>query len=219
MSASIPSGRAQTLNILAMVAIAGLAFFVIVAMLLPLFSEYTFVSNFISELALGRFGFVQTLAFFAAGLGSLALALGISQATTDSWGARLGSSLVGLWAVGLILAGIFPIDAGGQPATVSGGVHFVVATVSVLFLVLGIFALFWTFKREARWRSFRSVSLVLGVSAVIMFLAVGAAQGSEWVGIIQRIFFGVLFLWLILAAVRLYLIAENTSEQRSTRVS
>ncbi len=50
-------------NLLANVALGGSGCFVASAMLLPAVSEYGIRRDFISELAIGRYGFVQTLAF------------------------------------------------------------------------------------------------------------------------------------------------------------
>jgi hypothetical protein len=44
------------------------------ALLLPIWSQYSLIRDNISELALGRYGFLQTAAFVLAGLGTLALA-------------------------------------------------------------------------------------------------------------------------------------------------
>ena len=124
--------KARTLELLATVAIVGLAFFAVIASLLPLISEYTLTADFISELAIGRFGYLQTVAFFAAGLGTLALAWVIREVTKGSWGSRLGSTLVGMYGVGLVLAGLFPTyetDPAGHAVspTSAGTVHIVVS--------------------------------------------------------------------------------------------
>ena len=52
--------KARTLELLATVAIVGLAFFAVIASLLPLISEYTLTADFISGhfFAIGRFGYL-----------------------------------------------------------------------------------------------------------------------------------------------------------------
>jgi hypothetical protein len=73
----------------------GLGFFAATALLLPLISEYSLTADYISELVIGRYGYLQTAAFFAAGLGTLALAVGVREATNRSWGTRLVHSQTG----------------------------------------------------------------------------------------------------------------------------
>jgi hypothetical protein len=62
-SASVIVDDSRGSNLLAIVALGGSGCFVASAMLLPAVSEYGIRRDFISELAIGRYGFVQTLAF------------------------------------------------------------------------------------------------------------------------------------------------------------
>src|SRR5215218_9333182 len=186
MSTQISGKGIHRLNLFARATLAGAVFFAASALLLPLLSEYTLAQDYISELAIGRFGFVQTLAFVALGLGSLALATGIREATRGSWGSLVGSVLFGLFGVGVLLDAFFPIDRGGmQSQTVVGTVHILSASVAFVCVVLALVAL------------------------VTFFLPIG-----EWAGLFQRIFVGVVIAWMILAALRLRSIAEDTSTPR-----
>jgi hypothetical protein len=51
------------------------------AWLLPIWSGFGLIGDHISELALGRYGFVLSAAFLVAGLGTLGLAYAIRRAT------------------------------------------------------------------------------------------------------------------------------------------
>jgi hypothetical protein len=211
MSTQISSKGIHRLNLLARAALAGAVFFAGSALLLPLLSEYTLAQDYISELAIGRFGFIQTLAFVALGLGSLALATGIREATRGSLGSLLGSVLFGLFGVGVLVDAFFPIDRGGMQAqTVVGTVHILSASVAFVCAVLGMFVLTRTFKRHARWTSHWRLSLVLAMVALVTFFL----PSSEWAGLFQRIFVGVVIAWMILAALRLRSIAEDASAPR-----
>ena len=77
MSTSASHQEAGRLGLLASVTIVGLAFFAATALLLPIVSEYSLTADYINELAIGRYGYLQTAAFFAAGLGTLSLAVGV----------------------------------------------------------------------------------------------------------------------------------------------
>lgn len=107
----IPSDRLRPMMLLAVLCVAGQVYFIATAWLLPLMSEYTLVGDNISELAIGRYGYLQTAAFAAAGIGALALAMGVRWATSGSWGSRAGSVLVALFGVGPILLGLAPTAA------------------------------------------------------------------------------------------------------------
>jgi hypothetical protein len=73
--------RPQSLSLLATLAIVGQLVLLASALLLPIWSQYSLIHDNISELALGRHGFIQTAAFVIAGVGTLALALAIRQLT------------------------------------------------------------------------------------------------------------------------------------------
>jgi hypothetical protein len=215
MSNRVSEGGVQGLDFLAKAALAGTACFVASALLLPLFSEYTLARDYISELAIGRFGFVQTIAFLAFGLGSLALAAGIRRATRGSWGSLVGSVLFGLFGVGVLIDAFFPIDRGGdRPQTMTGTVHILAASLAFVCAVLAMFVLTRTFKRNARWRSYWRLSLVLALVALVAFFL----PSGQWAGISQRIFVGVVIAWMILAALRLRSIAGGASTQNPSRV-
>jgi hypothetical protein len=62
--------RSQSLSRLAALAIVGQLVLITTALLLPIWSEYSLIGDNISELALGRYGFVQAAAFLIAGLGT-----------------------------------------------------------------------------------------------------------------------------------------------------
>ena len=204
------SGR---ISLLALLAISGWTFFAASAIFLPIFSEYSFAGDYISELAIGSFGYVQKFAFFAAGLGSLALALGIRETTRGSWGSRAGFVMVGLFGINVFLAGVFPTDAinaEGQvlSPTIAGTVHIVVSLLAFLLIIAAMFVLSMTFKQNVRWRSFWPISLVLAFAALVTFFL---TSDGQWAGLYQRVFIGTIVLWLVLAAIRLRSIARTKS--------
>jgi hypothetical membrane protein len=212
--------EARRLQLIAAGTIVGLAFFSATALLLPLVSEYSFTADYISELAMGRYGYLQTAAFFAVGGSSLALAVGIHVATKGSWGSRIGSAFLGLYGLGGVLAGIFPtdeVDAAGRvvsPTSV-GSVHMVVAALAFVFGIVGMFVLSRTFKRDARWRAYWPWSLVLAVIALVGFFV---QSELPWVGLSQRIFVGTITLWLVLVAIRLRSLAKGALAEQPPRV-
>jgi hypothetical protein len=222
VSTSTSHQQTRTLGLLAAVAIVGLAFFAATALLLPIISEYSLTADYISELVIGRYGYLQTAAFFAAGLGTLALAVGVREATNGSWGTRLGSALVGLYGVGLILAGIMPTDefdpAGRVVSPTSvGTMHMLVSALAFVFVIAGMFVLSRTFKRDARWQALWPWSLVLALATLIGVIVAAPSEGA-WVGLIQRIYIGTIIMWQVLVAFWLRSIAKGASAEQPPRV-
>lgn len=102
-----PRPRSQ-INGLAIAAIAGVALFAVLVALIPVIKDgYSPVEDAISNAAVGSYGYLQTIAFFALGLGSLTLAQGLWRAL-EGRSARIGSALIGLWGLGSFSQGSSP---------------------------------------------------------------------------------------------------------------
>jgi hypothetical protein len=189
---------------LASVGIAGQAFLLAVAWLLPFLSGYHLVSDNISELALGRFGLLLTIAFLASGIGTLALSGVIRSSTTGERGSLTGSLLLAVYGAGAILAAIFPTNRVDSASDVwaqstTGLIHIVVALVSFLSAVIGMFVLTRTFARVARWQSITRWSALLAASALALFFV---QQEGPWVGLMQRLLVTAIAAWLIMVGLK-----------------
>jgi hypothetical protein len=199
----------QRLSLLAAFAIVGQVFLLASAWLLPLASEYGLVGDTISELALGRYGFVQTAAFVVAGLGTLGLAYTLRQLTLGVRGSLAGTLLLAVYGAGAILSALFPtdpIDSAGvvwAQATPSMIAHVIVGLVSFLSVTVAVVVLTWTFSWEARWRSLTTWFALLATGTVSLFIAQSVEQvTSPRVGLTQRALVTIIAAWLILAAFR-----------------
>ena len=107
---------ARQLSLLATLAIVGQLALAASALFLPIWSEYGLIGDNIRELALGRFGYLQTAAFLAVGLGTLGLAYAIRRLTAGSRGSLIGSVLIAVYGVGAIGSAVFPTDRIDSPA-------------------------------------------------------------------------------------------------------
>lgn len=191
--------------LLATAAIVGQIVLLASALILPFFSEFSLVGDTISELVLGRFGVVQTLAFLIAGATTLGLASALWRLTSRAWGSRVGSLLVGLYGVGAVLLAIFPtdrVDDAGDLASLSttGMIHTGVALVSFIGMIVGMFVLTRTFRREPEW-GLASRWMILFPAAALLLLVVQSE--GPWVGIMQRLLVGVIAAWIIVVAARI----------------
>lgn len=207
---STPPPRAP-LTTLAAVAIIGQVVLLASALLLPLVSEYRLLGDNISELVLGRFGWVQTLAFIIAGIGTLALAYAVRQLSAGTWGSRVGPALVGLYGVGAILVALFPTDRIDSPDQVwaqstTGMIHVVISTLSFVCMIIAMFVLFRTFLLDARWRPLTPWIVLLPCAAFSLFF--GQGEGP-WVGLLQRLMVGVIAVWIVIVALRVQVLASG----------
>jgi hypothetical protein len=113
---------------------------------------------------------------------------------------------------GRAVAASLPCSEGGQPVTAHGAIHGLSGAISILSLIGGMLLLTRGFRRDDRWRSFRPVSLALGL-ATLAQLVVGIfvlwGEGKPLDAVSFRIFMATLVLWLVVAALRLRSITKG----------
>ncbi len=177
----------------------------VIAQALP--PHYNPISQAESDLAVGPYGIIMTLNFVLRGLLSLALVAALALAISRPALSRAGLVLVGLWAVGAFLLAIFPTDIAGQTVTQHGKIHLLVASLAFLCGVIGELLLSWRFARDERWRALGSPSRVIAILALVALVAVvlgtSSAALAHVFGLIERIFIGLVLLWMLVIALQL----------------
>lgn len=173
----------------------------------------------ISAYVTGYAGFLMTLAFLARALGELLLVAGLALDTTRrsrSWtglvlltGAALCSFLVAL-VPGLMAAFV----AGGFQNASLLTIHSVSALLG--FTSLALASLFWSasLRRDARWRSSASVSLLLGLLVLLSLLGFLALPKSR-AGLTERGLEVWIVCWLGFVAWRLFVQNGESIERAS----
>jgi hypothetical protein len=165
----------------------------------------------VSSLALGPHGWVQTANFWVAGVLYLVFAVGLWMGPTSRARPRLGTLLVGVAAVGLIGAGIFPTDpiSGYPPGTpdrsdgYSGPEALLHDVFSApVFLGLPVAAQSWArvYRRRGS-RGWALYSMCSGVAMFVMFVLAAAAFAQTLAlvdlgGLFQRVCLTIGMGWL-----------------------
>ncbi len=171
----------------------------------------------VSSLALGDSGWTQTANFIVAGLLTLAFAAGLRRALRPGKGSTWGPLLVGVWAAGLLGAGVFVTDPvsgypPGTPGRLSGyswhgALHDLFSGPAFVALAAACFIFSRRFAaREKRgWAVYSAVSgLVFVTTFVLASAGFGQAAGLvDLAGLLQRVAVAVGFGWLTLLAVHL----------------
>ncbi|MCB0185053.1 MAG: DUF998 domain-containing protein [Caldilineaceae bacterium] len=127
----------------------------------------------LSLLSLGEGGWVQTANFYVTGILALLFALGIWRALRSSRGALIGPIFIALYAIGMIMAGLFPADPafGFPPGTPDGilpemsqhaAMHGMGFFVAFTALTIACFVFAWRFFRRGE-RGWGVYSLVTGI--------------------------------------------------------
>lgn len=180
--------------------LAGLATWPVLVVLLHVIQRgsYNPASQAVSELALGRAGWLMAVAFPAAGLGILGFSALIRR--TDP-GAVAVPVLGIISAIATMLAAVFRADP-ENGTTAHGTIHQLLGVVSFVTLVAAMFVCARRFRRVDLWRRWAVPSLVWGIAGIATFLLVPTnLLGEDHFGVAQRIFLTVWLSWPITLAV------------------
>ena len=143
----------------------------------------------VSSLTLGDWGWVQSANFIVAGLLTLAFAVGLRLALRPEKGSTWGPLLVGVWAVSLLGAGVFPTDpVSGYPSGTPdvspyswhGALHDLFSLPG--FVALGaaclVFCRRFAARGEVEWAIYSAVTgVVFAVAFVLASAGFGQAEG------------------------------------------
>ena len=146
-------------------------------------------------------------AFLALGALTLAFSAGLHRGIDGGRGSPLGPALVAVFGACTIGSGLFRCDPGCGGASLSNTLHTVITHAGLGALVLATLLLPFRLARDGRWRDLRPYSWLTGLGATAIFAAGFERFGGAGLG--QRLFIGLLFLWLAVMAARLLRLARQ----------
>ncbi|MFD0717638.1 DUF998 domain-containing protein [Paenibacillus sp. GCM10027626] len=165
----------------------------------------------ISTLTLGDAGWIQSANFFITGLLAVCAAIGVRRLLRGHKGGTWGSLLIGLYGIGMIMAGLFRPDPGlsfppGAPAEMPTSMSSHAALHSVAFFAAFIcliaasiiFARRFATQGERGWSTYCVASCILAPVLII----IGSSIGS-WIGVIMGSAGIVAFGWVSVLAAKL----------------
>lgn len=194
--ADMNTARVRATRGLAWLSLLGNGIFVVVAIGLPYAQRgYRIDRDAVSVLALGRYGWVQTIAFCALGVGTIALAALILRSTN----ARVAAVALGVaGALNFVAAAVHTVRV-GQHQTAASIVHNVGGIVTFLLTVIAMGLLVPVFRRSAAaWAPMASPTGVWMIVAVLAMVA--TAPLANHFGIAERVLLATLISWMITCA-------------------
>ncbi len=186
--------KLRLLSILSILAIVGAGTFALAETIQPFYRSDRALSDPYSSYAVGKYGFVQTIAFIALSAGSFALSFGLSWSKNFGLAWRYGRILLTLWSVGVLLAAIFPIADGPLPR--SANIHSVASMFAFLSIIAAMFVLSKAFDGSVEWRPFALSSWLLAFAAGGSFFLAASIHHPTCFAILQRLFLGAVVLWI-----------------------
>ena len=165
------------------------AYFVIVLIVLHILEpEFDPRFRFMSEYALGDYGWLMTTTFFALGLVPFLTAIGLQNVYESSRSIRIGLGLLVVAAIFIWLAGIFRDSIP----------HLLAGVVAFPSMVMAVLLLSWTFRRAAGWQTIYWLAVFVGLAMLAMLFLMVADLGMP--GLQQRVFIFLFLLWLSIVA-------------------
>jgi hypothetical protein len=184
-SVTTGNGRARIARMTERVVFLCAAYYVIVLIILHILEpEFDPRFRFMSEYALGDYGWLMTTTFFALGLAPLAAAIGLRAVNQFSRRTRIGLGLLVVAAMFIWLAGIFRDSIP----------HLLAGVVAFPSMVMAVLLLSWTFRRAVGWQAIYGVGLFIALVMLAMLFLMVADLGMP--GLQQRVFIFLFLLWL-----------------------
>ena len=174
--------------------------------------NYSHVRQVISELGETgrRYAAVFSVWCVLWGLLFAGFAVALARGLRGHKGSWLGPGALLLMAAGGILSSFFPCDAGCAGETASAKAHILNGEVAMAATVVAPFLVWVAMRRSVAWRRYRALTLAAGglLLAVTGWLALchyaGLGRAACAFGAGQRLFFGILYVWVEVIAVRLW---------------
>lgn len=158
-----------------------------------------------SEYAVGNYGYLMSTAFVFMSVGCFALLVGLYKAISRSSRSKAGLILLGIWAIGVLIAFIFPIAPEGTPSNTADKIHRANGPITFLCVTLGTIFISVSVRRDENWRSIYQSALTLSIIMLLIFVSVviNFSAGLRLEGILQRIYLIIFSTWFIIIALRL----------------
>ncbi|MEN6330156.1 MAG: DUF998 domain-containing protein [Methanobacteriaceae archaeon] len=173
---------------------------------------YSQTLNFISDLGVGSYAFLQNLNFIIFGLLSVGLALGLEGGLPHRKrrSTKAGITLVILFGLMVMMAGVFPEDYLLQVP------HNLVSALAFLFIIAAQL-LVWKGLKDADtslWGGYRTYCLVSGILSILLLvvLRVAISTDSDYQGAVQRIFLAVPWIWIGASGLKLYFLDKRDQD-------
>jgi hypothetical protein len=181
---------------------------------------YSAWRNYVSDLALSNQGWQQVANFIVCELLVIGFAVGLRRVLRTGTASVWGPLLLGIFGLGLVVAGLFPTDPGrdyppgaplnGTPTTFHGWVHGINAIPVFLILAILPFVLARRFAEEPDTVGWATYSRIVGAVIIVTFLGgnvIGPLSEHGVIpplsGLVQRVQLVTGWTWISFTALRL----------------
>ncbi|MEE9150531.1 MAG: DUF998 domain-containing protein [Thermoplasmata archaeon] len=189
--------------------IAPIIFTIILIIAGLLRSDYSHLTNYVSEL--GGVGapnaIIQRANFVLIGILIIAFAYGLHRGINNGKGSIIGPLLISIFGLSAVVSGIFSTDP-IQPGSFSDVMHSIASGIGSLAAIIAFFVITERLKKDNLWKRYQTFSKMIAITAILVSVIVVGILGAVGTpGLGQRLFLAVLFLWIEVMAIRLFQIS------------
>ena len=178
---------------------------VIESLLRPGYSQYY---NFVSDLGVGHLSILQNINFIVFGILTIGLSIGLRNGLPKPMGKSLkaGVWFVILFAIGVLLAGVFPESyLGANPHNIVSATAFVAIIAAQLLIWKGL-----KNNDSNMWGRYATYSLISGLLSLILVILLKVAMlYGIYPGLSQRAFLIVSWIWIGVTGIKLYTLTQK----------
>jgi hypothetical membrane protein len=178
---------------------------IIESILRPGYNQYY---NYVSDLGVGPLAIIQNINFIIFGILTIGLAIGLRKGlpVQQSRSLKIGVWFVILFAIGVLLAGVFPESyLSAIPHNYISATAFVAIIAAQLLIWQGL-----KNKDHNIWGRYATYSLISGLlSLILVILLKVAILYGFYPGLSQRAFLLVSWIWIGVTGLKLYSLSRN----------
>jgi len=191
-------------------------FWVILFIAQSLNPGYNPIVQSVSDLALGPYGWLQTIDFFLLAFVVISLGFGFYYGMHKKRGLRIVIVLFGAMAFGEIITGVFQVDWVKTPMSIHALVHQAGASVSAIAFPVAAFMLLPSLRADPYWKGLVKYTFVVAVSMLALEITREVLLPTTWLnlwfGLYEKVLLVNSLVWIEVMAIRL-LRVTNMSKQ------
>ena len=88
--------------------------------------------------------------------------------------------------VGILVALLFPLDAGGEIKSTRGKMHVLLVVVMGILTIAGMIAMWFRLESVVEWSAFATFSLIAAIVSLILVAITAIAATSKYLGLVER---------------------------------
>lgn len=168
-------------------------------------TDYDFFRNYISDYAIGPWGWIYGSAFWASCIGCFALAISLLLMVPLTALSRIGIGLLMIVGLTYAIDFFFQTDIlppGAPPKTLTGAVHFFSALLGWVLFIISAFLLTSSLERETYWKPWHPLLLSLAWLSLLLLMVLAAVVGAKipFAGLAEKAFILDRNIWVLVVA-------------------